>query len=272
MNNYIWSRKDVDLLPEEIAPWKLPRDKHATISVLKHRLSELHTVDEYFSVCEQRFKVEYIKRLSGSTEQIWQATKLKLNAQFNKRGRNVVLECLQFGGNKEFWNDFPNEYEIEGYFKKCYSFAVDKIGYLGTDENIICAVIITEPNRRNLFVYYLPVTAKWKTKIMSKDKNDYGTLLQLTDENGNPLYRENENFDSPLLCRTEFWKQRGGLTSFSALQEDFYEKIYKRYGAKRGESTSLIMNTNERQKIRFCRLTGDEYDKFDKDYFDDMPY
>lgn len=33
MNNYICSRKDIDLLPDEIAPWKLPRDKHATISV-----------------------------------------------------------------------------------------------------------------------------------------------------------------------------------------------------------------------------------------------
>lgn len=165
--------------------------------------------------------------MHGTTEQAWKAAKAKLNAQFNKRRRNVVLECLQFGGNKEFWNGFPNEYEIEDYFKKCYYFAVDKIGYLGTDENIICAVIITEPNRRNLFVYYLPVTPKWKVKIMSKEKNDYGTLLQLIDENSEPLYRKKENFDSPLLCRTEFWKQRGGITSFSDLQEDFFKKFPK---------------------------------------------
>ena len=162
MNNYIWNRKDVDLLPDEIAPWKLPRDKHATISVLAHYMSELHTVDDYLSSCEQKFGVEYIKTIYCSTEQAWNNAMSKLNAQFNKRRRNVVSECLQFGGNKEFWNGFPNEYEIEGYFKKCYSFAVDKIGYLGTDKNIICAVIITEPNRRNLFVYYLPVTPKWK--------------------------------------------------------------------------------------------------------------
>lgn len=118
MNNYIWNRKDVDLLHEEIAPWKLPRDKHATISVLKHRFSELYTVDDYFSRCEQQFEVEYIKPMRATTEQAWKAAKAKLNAQFNKRRRNVVLECLQFGGNKEFWNGFPNEYEIDGYFKK----------------------------------------------------------------------------------------------------------------------------------------------------------
>ena len=270
MNNYIWSRKNVDLLPEEIAPWKLPRDRHATISVLKHRFSELHTVDDYLTRCEQEFEVEYIKSLHGTIEQAWKVAKDKLNAQFNKRRRNVVLECLQFGGNKVFWDGFPNEYEIDGYFKKCYAFAVDKIGYLCTDENIICAVIITEPNRRNLFVYYLPVTSKWKVKIMSKDRNDYGTLLQQTNENGDPLYREKESFDSPLLCRTEFWKQRGGITSFSDLQEDFYKKVSKKYGAVRGKSTSPFRSTCLEQRKRFGRYEDDKYD-FIPD-FDDLPY
>lgn len=270
MNNYIWSRKNVDLLPEDIAPWKLPRDKHATISVLTHYMSELHTVDDYLSSCEQKFGVEYIKPIYCSTERAWNNAMSKLNAQFNKRRRNVVLECLQFGENKEFWDGFPNKYEIEGYFQKCYSFAVDKIGYLGTDKNIICAVLITEPNRRNLFVYYLPITPKWKVKIMSKEKNDYGTLLQLTDENGEALYREKEDFDSPLLCRTEFWKQRGGITSFSDLQEDFFKKVSEQYGAVRGKSTSPYRNTCLEQRKRFGRYEDDKYDFIPP--FDDSPF
>ena len=270
-NNYLWDKQGmIEFYQDEIKPWEIPRGRHATISVLTHAMQELHTVDDYLSRCEQEFKVEYIKNLHGTTEQAWTATKSKLNAQFNKRKRNVVLECLQFGGNKEFWDGFPNEYEIEDYFKKCYSFAVDKIGYLGTDENIICAVIITEPNRRNLFVYYLPVTPKWKAKIMSKEKNDYGTLLQLTDENSEPLYREKENFVSPLLCRTEFWKQRGGITSFSDLQEDFFKKVSEKYGAVRGKSTSPYRSTCIEQRKRFGRYEGDEYD-FIPD-FDDSPY
>ena len=267
-----WCEKAYGIRPGEIAPWKLPRDKHATISVITHKQSEFTTVDEYLSDCEQQFKVEYIRRLNGSTEQAWTATKSKLNAQFNKRKRNVVLECLQFGGNIEFWSDFPDEKEIEAYFHKCYTYAVNKIGFLGMDENIICALIITEPNRRNLFVYYLPITEKWQTKIMSDKKNTHGSKLQLTDEYGEPLYRYRLNINKPLLCHSEFWKQRGGITSYSDLQEDFYQRISKRYGAKRGESTSLIMNTNETQKIRFCRFNDDEYDKYDKGYFDDSPF
>lgn len=75
---------------------ELPRDKHATISVITHRQNDFTAVDEYLSDCEQRFKVAYIKRLRASAEQAWESVNLKLNAQFNKRKRNVVLECLQF--------------------------------------------------------------------------------------------------------------------------------------------------------------------------------
>lgn len=271
MRSY-WCEKAYGLKPGDIAPWKLPRDKHATISVITYRQTDFAAVDEYLSNCEQQFKVDYIRRLNCSTEQAWANAMVSMNAQFNKRKRNVVLECLQFGGNKEFWDGFPDEEEIEIYFHKCYAYAVNKIGFLGMDENIICAVIITEPNRRNLFVYYLPITEKWQTKVMSDNKNKHGSKLQKTDKNGTPLYRDRLNVDKPLLCHSEFWKQRGGLTSYSDLQEDFYTKISKRYGAKRGESTSLIMNTNEDQKIRFCRFKDDEYDQYDKDYFDDSPF
>ena len=107
---------------------------------------------------------------------------------------------------------------------------------------------------------------------MSNERNEYGSKLQMTDEFDEPLYKERKDLNNPLLCHSEFWKQRGGLTSYSDLQEDFYERISNRYGAKRGESTSRIMNTNEQQKKRFCRFTNDEYDKYDNDYFDDMPY
>jgi len=78
----------------------------------------------------------------------------KLNVKFHSRGRNKVLECLQFGGNREFWSGFPDEEEIKCYFQHCYCYAVKKIGFMGTDKNIICAIIVTEQNRRNLFVYY----------------------------------------------------------------------------------------------------------------------
>ncbi len=245
------------------------RDEHATISVLTYKRKDFNAVDEYLQNCEQQFDVQYFKRMYKPTEQVWRDVMTRLNAQLNKRGKNIVLECLQFGGNSEFWSKFPNTDEIEMYFRNCYKFALDKIGYLHTDKNIICAVIVTEPNRRNLFVYYLPITERWHSKAMSDRTSENGSKLQMRDEYYMPLFVQHEDEDNPRLSHSEFWKQRGGLTSYSDLQEDFYIQISKRYGAKRGESYSLIKNTNPQQQERFDRQDGDLYDEL---YFDDSPY
>ena len=128
---------------------------------------------------------------------------------------------------------------------------------------------ISEPNRRNLFVYYLPITERWRSKVMSDSKSERGSKLQMRDEYYMPLYIQRKDENSPRLSHSEFWKQRGGLTSYSDLQEVFYMQVSKRYGAKRGESYSLIKNTNPRQQERFDRQDGDLYDEL---YFDDSPY
>ncbi len=249
---------------------QLPKGSHATISVIKHRMGKLTAIDEYLDDCEQRFKVEYLKQLNGSVLSAWKNTMKVLNAQLFPRGKNTVLECLQFGGNREFWDGFESETAISEYFAECYAYAENKIGFLKTDENIICAPIITEKVRRNLFVWYLPVTETWHTKVMSKERNESGNLLQLRDEFDEPLYRYHCEIDEPRLSSTEFWKKRGGLTSFSDLQEDFYKRISSRYGAERGESKSLIKNTNAEQARRFNREQGDRYDELPP--YDDIPY
>lgn len=233
-------------------------------------MGKLSAIDEYLYDCEQQFKVEYLKRLNGNALSAWESAMESLNATFNPRGKNSILECLQFGGNREFWVSFESEAAIRRYFAECYSYAVDKVGFLKTDENIICAATITERVRRNLFVWYLTVTEKWQTKVMSDDKSEQGNRLQLCDEFDEPIYTCHCEIDEPLLSSTEFWKVRGGLTSFSDLQEDFFQKASSRYGAERGESKSLIKNTNTEQVIRFKREQGDRYDELPP--FDDLPY
>lgn len=126
------------------------------------------------------------------------------NAQFYPRGKNTVIECLQFGGNREFWDSFASSKAIRCYFYECYAYAVGKIGFLRTDENIICAAIITESVRRNLFVWYVPITEKWTSKVMSNDKSEQGNRLQRYDEFGEPLYTTHIDIDAPRLSSSEF--------------------------------------------------------------------
>lgn len=104
---------------------------------------------------------------------------------------------------------------------------------------------------------------------MSDSKSENGQKLQMRDEYYMPLYVQRKDENSPRLSHSEFWKQRGGLTSYSDLQEEFYIQVSERYGAKRGESYSLIKNTNPQQQERFDRQDGDLYDEL---YFDDSPY
>ena len=218
--------------------------------------------DKYLEEAQAEYSVCWLKRKTDIFQTEIVRTIERLNAQFHPRGKNRVLECLQFGGNSEFWQDFPDEQEIAMYFRHCYDFAVKYIGFMNTDKNIICALTVTEPNRRNLFLYYLPITDKWKVKAMSNDKSENGNKLQMRDQDGNPIYTTIQFITKPLLCHSEFWKQRGEEMSYSVLQECFYQAISKRYGAKRGESTSLLKYTTPEQAERFKRTIGDEYDIF----------
>lgn len=218
--------------------------------------------DNYLVEAQAQYSVHWLKRKGGIFQTEIADTIKMLNAQFHPRGKNKVMECLQFGGNHEFWHDFPDEEEITAYFQHCYDFAVKYIGFLKTDKNIICALTVTEPNRRNLFVYYLPITDKWKTKVMTNVKSEEGNKLQKRTESGAPIYTAKHSTTEPLLCHSEFWKQRGEEMSYSVLQECFYQEISKRYGAKRGESTSLLKYTTPEQAIRFNRRKNDEYDIF----------
>ena len=77
----------------------------------------------------------------------------ELNAQLFSRGKNTILECLQFGGNKEFWDGFESEAAIIQYFAECYAYAENKIGFLKTDENIISLLFYSPSN--NFFMYAL---------------------------------------------------------------------------------------------------------------------
>lgn len=108
----------------------------------------------------------------------------------------------------------------------------------------------------------LYITDKWKVKAMSSDKSENGNQLQMRDSDGNAIYKKRRNITKPLLCHSEFWKQRGEEMSYSVLQECFYQNLSKRYGAKRGESTSLLKYTTPEQAVRFKRCKDDEYDIF----------
>lgn len=218
--------------------------------------------DEYIERVQDEYKVRWFRRKSADFQTEANRIIKSLNVRYHPRGRNVMMECLQFGGNMEFWNGFKDGNAIYNYFWDCYAYAIKAIGYLQTEKNIICAIMVTEKHRRNLFVYYLPITEKWKVKIMGDSHSEKGNRLQLYDEFGEPVYYTINDTAYPLLCHSEFWKMRGEQKSYSMLQEDFYNSVSKHYRAKRGESTSRLKYTAPEQARRFTRFANDVYDEF----------
>ena len=100
----------------------------------------------------------------------------------------------------------------------------------------------------------MPITERWQEKVYAKDedgkvlRNAKGSPIQAKDENGKTIYRQVEDLTAPKLSRTEFWRVRGGQTSYSQMQDRFHEEIGKRYGLERGEVGS---NAKHRTKAQW---------------------
>ena len=107
-------------------------------------------------------------------------------------------------------------------------------------------------------------------RVVFKYARERGHRLQQYDEYGEPVYDHRCEIDEPRLSSSAFWKARSGLTSYSDLQENFFNKLSDKYGAVRGESKSLLKNTNAGQAQRFARANSNLYDE--PPPFDDMPY
>ena len=250
------------------------RPKHATISEFGLSKNEIQSQEEYLEKNKDNIKQTFVP-IDFPFMYKWKKIIENNYAIYNNRGKNKIMCCLQFGGNLEFFESFENEQAIDEYFKECYHYALNLVGYQGTDKNIICACVIYEGNRRNLWVWFVPLTNKWRVRYYVEDPAEPGKRALLRDEFGEPKYGIKENNDTPLLSRSEFWAQHGGLVSFSWLQESFWQKVSKKYGAERGESSSYFYNTCEEQANRHNRHEGDAIDEkndLEHSYVDNMPY
>ncbi len=93
-------------------------------------------------------------------------------------------------------------------------------------------------------------------RVVFKYARARGPRLAQYVEYGGPGDDHRGEIDEPRLSSSAFWKARSGLTSYSDLQEDFFNKISCKYGAVRGESKSLLKNTNAEQAKRFRARTA----------------
>ena len=144
----------------------------------------------------------------------------------------------------------PPPQKVIDFFNRSYGFVLRQIGYHGTDENILSAVVHLDETTPHLQLYYIPLVDTGKKKVYAKDengkvlRNEKGSPIQAKDRHGKSIYEE-VKLPHPKICSSDFWEQRGGQLSFGNLQDDFYEQVAYRYGLDRGEIGSNKKHTTK---------------------------
>ena len=181
-----------------------------------------------------------------------------VNAE-NLKKNATAFEGMIVTSNKEFFEEMgyvpgqePPE-QVKEYFEKSYEFAKKEIGFNGTDQNILSAVVHYDETTPHLQLYYVPVVDSWKDKVYEKDengkvmKNENGSPIQARDDKGKIIYNDVKNSEERRLNRTQFWQNKGGKNSYSQMQDRYYEQVSKEYGLGRGEKGSTKEHTTKAQ-------------------------
>ena len=179
-----------------------------------------------------------------------------LNATFREKKDSVAFEGMIVTSDSAFFErlgyvpGLPPPPEVKEFFERAYTFALRYIGYHGTDENVLSAVVHYDETTPHLQLYYLPLVETAKKKVYALDsdgkvlRNERGSPVQMKDKNGKSLY-EYVKLERPKLCSSDFWAKRGGQHSYGNMQDEFYEAISVRYGLERGEVGSNKKHTTK---------------------------
>lgn len=198
----------------------------------------------------------YFKKTDGGLNAEWKKIVAQTNASFKDTKKSVAFEGIIITSDKAFFESLgyiqgeqPPSKVLE-FFERSYKFVLKEIGYHGTDENILSAVIHLDETTPHLQLYYVPIVDYGKKKVYAKGndgkvlRNEKGSPVQAKDINGKGKF-EYKSLPQPKICSSDFWEQRGGQISFGNLQDDFYEQVALRYGLKRGEIGSNKKHTTK---------------------------
>ncbi|MDE6850345.1 MAG: plasmid recombination protein [Clostridia bacterium] len=200
----------------------------------------------------------YFKKSDGGLTAQWKKTMKELNATFREKKNATAFEGMIITSDTAFFKrlgwkkgeDTP--YTVMEFFNRCYEFALQLIGYKGTDTNILSAVIHLDEKTPHLQLYYIPVVDTAKKKVYEKGadgkvlRNEKGSPIQKKDEHGKSVY-EYVSLEQPKLCSSDFWGERGGQLSYGNLQDSFNEQVGVHYGLDRGEVGSNKKHTTKYQ-------------------------
>lgn len=166
----------------------------------------------------------------------------------NKKGQTVLIP------NIKSKKDIPNA--VSYFFDSCMEFLKDFVG----EENILLAQVHYDEDTPHLQAYFLPVVDRVKRKCYEKDndgnivkeevikKDGTSTIVPklLRDNNGKTIYEE---VKGKFLNCDQFWKNKGGKSSYHQMQNEFNKYITEKgFNLYRGD---IGTNKENQSKLEY---------------------
>ena len=127
-------------------------------------------------------------------------------------------------------DDIPSE--VYRFFDESFNFLSNYVG----KENVVYASIHLDEDTPHMHFYFLPIVNSVQRETFETDENGKRIIKETTTKDGivkqNPVLKRNEKGDiiytteyGKFLNTDEFWKQKGGKTSFAKIQDEYNEFI-----------------------------------------------
>ena len=165
-----------------------------------------------------------------------------------KKGQKVLVPDIKSE------DDIPQK--VKDFFDNSYQFLENFVG----KENVVYAEVHYDEDTPHLQFYFLPVVNEVKRKVFETDKDgnikkhivvnkkgeEHSVAIQKKDENGKNVFTiEKGKF---LNC-DQFWKNKGGKSSYARLQDDFNKYITEKgFNLFRGNIGANIHHKTKAEK------------------------
>ena len=163
----------------------------------------------------------------------------------DKEGQPILVPDIN---NKD---DIPKK--VIDYFNESYNFLCDYVGI----NNVVYAAVHLDEDTPHMHFYFTPVVNEVRRKAFITDNNNKLIKKEIIDKHGNkkyvPIQLKDENGKNiytvkkgKFLNSDQFWKDKGGKTSFAKVQDEYNEYINsKGFNLFRGEIGSNKEHTNK---------------------------
>lgn len=165
-----------------------------------------------------------------------------------KKGQPILIPNIK---SKE---DIPKK--VKTFFDDSYKFLEKLVG----KENIVYAEVHYDEDTPHMHFYFLPIVNEVKRKVFETDKNGNLIKHEVIGKDGNkkllPIQRKDENGKNMFVIENgkflncdQFWKNKGGKTSYAKIQDDYNKFITEKgFNLYRGNIGANALHKTKAQK------------------------